>query len=318
MKREPAPTIRDVAVRWHIRLRDGDAAAWETFAEWLALDPRHAAVYDDVERLDDDLDSLLPHTDLSAEGPFSRHLRSSRVRMRLAVSGGLAAMIAAVLVVAVHWQRDDVRSQLATSPGEQRTVSLADGTSIQLNGSTRIALTDGDTRTAQLLQGQALFRVAHDDRRPFSVSVGNVRITDIGTVFDVSVTGGDLTVGVAEGSVLYSEKTNRQVIGKGQELVRSSDGGGRVRRVSLDTIGAWRSRTLVYSAMPLSRVGLDLSRLLGVEITVEPTIADRPFSGSLVIPVDAEAARRKLQIALNVDLLIAAGSWSMKPSSGSR
>lgn len=317
MNRDAAPSIRETAIQWHIRLRDGDDADWEKFGEWLALDPRHADVYDDIESLDDDLDPLLPHLGMPASGPLPLRRRKRGSGLRLAASAGLAATVAAGVITVFHAQ--PVRPRLlATRAGEQRTVSLVDGTSIRLNGSTRIELAGGSTRTARLLQGQALFRVAHDDRRPFSVSVGDVRIVDIGTVFDVAVTGRDLTVGVAEGSVMYSEKADRQVVERGQELVRDPNGGGRVRHVSPDAIGAWRSRRLVYAATPLSRVAIDLSRLLGVRITVTPTIADRPFSGSLVVPAETQAARLKLQIALDVDLSEGLGSWSMKPSSGSR
>ena len=52
--------VRARAIEWHIRLRDGDDATWEAFAEWIAADPRHASAYDQVEAADHALDPLLP------------------------------------------------------------------------------------------------------------------------------------------------------------------------------------------------------------------------------------------------------------------
>jgi transmembrane sensor len=41
------------AIEWHVRLRDGSAAAdWEAFILWLEADPARSAAYDDVVRAD--------------------------------------------------------------------------------------------------------------------------------------------------------------------------------------------------------------------------------------------------------------------------
>src|SRR3546814_11636079 len=46
------------AIDWLIRQRDPDFTDWDGFADWLAEDEAHAAIYDAVASLDHELDAL--------------------------------------------------------------------------------------------------------------------------------------------------------------------------------------------------------------------------------------------------------------------
>src|SRR3546814_11087348 len=48
------------AIDWLVRQRDPDFTDWDVFADWLAEDEAHAAIYDAVASLDRDLDALPP------------------------------------------------------------------------------------------------------------------------------------------------------------------------------------------------------------------------------------------------------------------
>lgn len=313
MTSETRSSIMDAAVTWHVRLRDGDAETWEAFAEWLAQDPEHAAAYDEVEALDEDIGPFLP----ASEPPSIRLPEPPRSRRgwRWAAAGGgmLAACVAGLLLV--QPQSANQRRQIATSPGEQKVVRLASGSSVILNGSTRLVLDDPEGRSVELVQGQALFSVSHDEDHPFTVVVGDARVVDVGTVFDVSTEAETLRVAVSEGSVLYCAGRHRRQIGRGQLMSVSSGGTVRLERVGEDAVGAWRERRLVYSGTSLSQVAADVGRTLGIAITADRAIAGRPFTGTLVLPKDLTAARARLQVALNVTIDVEDGAWSMKPAS---
>lgn len=83
-----------------------------------------------------------------------------------------------------------------------RSISLPDGSTVLLDSRSRLRVSFNQaTRTVELLQGQALFHVAKNPRRPFLVHVGNTVVRDVGTVFDVNRLGGGAIITVLEGSV---------------------------------------------------------------------------------------------------------------------
>ena len=101
----------------------------------------------------------------------------------------------------------------ATAIGEQRTISLPDNSTAQLNTHTRMVVSYGATsRDVTLLYGEADFNVRADDRRPFSLLAGRHRMLVEGTGFDVRVLSADtalLTVTAGNVRVLYSSPESR-------------------------------------------------------------------------------------------------------------
>ncbi|WP_246543310.1 FecR family protein [Novosphingobium profundi] len=79
--------------------------------------------------------------------------------------------------------------------GVRRSVRLRDGSSVELEGGSELAVHFGAAkRDLELLKGRARFEVAHE-ARPFTVHAGGGSVTARGTVFDV-VLGGDERVTV--------------------------------------------------------------------------------------------------------------------------
>src|SRR5690606_26847429 len=92
--------------------------------------------------------------------------------------------------------------------GEQRTVTLADGSVIELNARSRIKVRYADReRAIDLLQGQALFRVAKDPTKPFIVASGGTYVRAVGTQFDVYKKSVGTVVTVVEGRVAVTTPT---------------------------------------------------------------------------------------------------------------
>ena len=114
-------------------------------------------------------------------------------RTILRYSAGIAA--AALLAVAtgqlVRKQTEDRLSHemmaLSTRPGERAEVTLSDGTVVTLNADTRLEYPvtfRGDERRVRI-DGEALFRVQHDEKHPFIVSTFASDIRVLGTTFNV-------------------------------------------------------------------------------------------------------------------------------------
>lgn len=284
-----AAMIEARAIDWVIAQRDPDFADWDGFADWLAADPAHSAAYDAVALLDADLDALPAH----APTPVAANDGAPRTRpSRRAWFGGAiaAALVAAITVPNIGLFGDPNR--IETTPGEHRTIALADGSKIEINGGSVVMLDENRPRFARLESGEAMFNVVHRETDPFVVEAGGARLVDLGTAFNVVRRGRATTVAVSEGIVVYNPQRDnvRMVAGEG---IEARDGDKRppaVRKLDSSTIGGWRSGQLVYADTPLSVVVGDLGRTAGIDVSVAPDAAHLPFRGALVIGADKARA----------------------------
>ncbi|MBN8811076.1 FecR domain-containing protein [Sphingomonas sp. 67-41] len=320
MTSEAQGSARARAIEWHIRLRHGDDAAWEAFAEWLAEDPVHAALYDEIEQADLALEPLLPAVtfrEAANDTDIDDRRQSPRWRWWGLGGGAAAAAVAAMLVLVP--QATNSRYEVATGPGQRRTISLEAGTQVTLNGATRMRFDRKDRRFAALEAGEALFQVQHDGARPFTLEVAGRRVVDVGTVFNVVRDARAVRVAVAEGKVLYESKGRTISLDAGQAVLDTSSAEApRVSRTAIGSVGAWRKGRLVYSGEPLAQVAADLGRALGMRITPAPDVADRPFSGTIALRGTGPAELERLTPALNVTFRPDAGGWTMTAAGAER
>jgi transmembrane sensor len=116
------------------------------------------------------------------------------------------------------------RNTYRTGIGEQRSITLSDGSLVELNArsAVRIAFRDGQ-RDVELLEGQALFRVAKDSHRPFIVQAGTTSVRAVGTQFDVYRKSKGTTVTVIEGRVAVLAEVDRAAATTPTTLVSASE-----------------------------------------------------------------------------------------------
>jgi transmembrane sensor len=315
-------TMRAEAVAWHLRLNDGSDADWDGFARWLEADVRHNDVYEAVA--DADL-AIEPAMQLArAEAAADLGARSGAVDAwgdtfamplsRPARRWKWPAMAASVAFAALGtWAVTGGFGHeytVRTAPGETRTFALADGTRVVLNGATEIGLDKSDPRTAQLKAGEAQFTVHHDAARPFTLSVGDQRIVDVGTVFNVRSVKGALRVEVAEGAVRFEDGVTRLRLNAGDTLDAGS--GGIVEGAKpVSEIGGWTRGRLVYHDSPLVDVAADVTRSRGIAIELGPDVSERRFSGVIQLDGGDVALQKRLGTLLGVKVTATADGWSI-------
>ena len=114
-----------------------------------------------------------------------------RVILRYTAGIAAAALLAVATGQQVRKQTEDRLSHemmaLSTRPGERAEVTLSDGTVVTLNADTRLEYPvtfRGDERRVRI-DGEALFRVRHDEKHPFIVSTFASDIRVLGTTFNV-------------------------------------------------------------------------------------------------------------------------------------
>ena len=303
------------AIEWHLRLRDGATAAdWDAFILWLEADPARSEAYDEVARADV---ALVPE----AFPPLAANddgAGSGLVRRRFGTGAWASVAIAASLLVAflgLPWQDPaSARYEIATATGQHRVVPLGDGSSAALNGGTRLILDRTNPRFAELAAGEATFTIHHDSGTPFVVVAGDHRIRDVGTTFNMVHDGARLTVEVLEGEVQYHRREAAIPLRAGQMLAVHEDGARpMVGHRDPGIMAGWRHGQLSFHDVPLHIVARDLSRSLGVEVSVDPVVAHRPFTGSVRVAGGPAGALTRLAATLNMDVSRRGYGWRIGP-----
>jgi transmembrane sensor len=200
---------------------------------------------------------------------------------------GALACAAAIAVVAWRTVSDHRAVALTTSAAERRTVTLSDGSRVELNARTTLLVeSEGKERRVRLADGEAFFVVAKDKSRPFTVvtPAGSVRVT--GTIFDVcSEAPTDFQVTVVEGSVQVTSAGGvvPQTLNAGERFdagTSSTFGVQKLSERSIENVLAWRDGNVVFGEGASVRNALaKVARYYGYRVIVAPeaaALADLP------------------------------------------
>lgn len=304
---------RDEAAAWRVRLTEPTATAadWATFTDWLEADPANWEAYDAISLADADLADSIETMKSDPAAPFNDNqtgpVRWYRKRGFLAVAAGI------VLAVAVSPALiPDQLTAYETRPGEQREIALADGSHITMNGGTRLALDTKTARFAKLEQGEAAFTIKHDAARPFMVEAGDATLKDVGTVFNVRRDDDDLELSVAQGVVQYNPRAEAVTVAAGNQLrVTKAHPAPVVSKTDAAMVASWRGGRLSYRDAPLSAIAVDLTRAIGAEVTVSPEVANRRFSGIIMIDKDRDRLFRRLEALFGVRARHSGSGWQL-------
>ena len=296
---------RDDAAAWVVRLEAGDLGDAEAvaFDAWLSASPENALAFDDALSVSHAY-AAAAHDVLPALS--ERRVAPSPPNRRAIIGFGAVAAAAALAVVVAPELSGPQTDTSSTAKGERRTIQLADGSTVDLNGGTRLSVTFGrDSRQLVLAEGQAVFDVAHDARRPFYVAAGDRMVRVVGTQFDVRHLAGKVSVTVARGAVevrpAEGAKGKAYRLHPGQRL-EHVDGGTltRVAAAEAAEVLGWRSGRMVYRQQPLSEVVADLNQQFATPIRIDdPSLADTPISGVLVLD-DQDAVIRRLALLVPI------------------
>jgi len=257
--------IYSEASDWLIEFRSGDidVAGRKEFCDWLRASPEHIRAYLELAAVWNEGSALDPNRtfdDAALAAALSQHdnitsfpdrVTDSRSRSQeneQPIAPGsrprtknlrVLAFAASLLLAALgtgYWYAY-VLNIYSTGIGEQRTLTLSDGSTIELNSGTKIRVAYKDReRHIDLLNGQALFHVTHNLTRPFIVHTQTTNIRAVGTRFDVYQKATGTTVTVVEGRVavlpnaqLGSPERHESSLSARQETDRARYGKGENR-----------------------------------------------------------------------------------------
>lgn len=318
--------INDEARSW-VLLLDQETVSKERLAElrsWLRVSPAHRKAFEKAASawLDmDKLSSLLQRPALSsvqlehalekAEQP--RGLQTLPVRspqhLRSAFQVAAATVLLAAFATALTFFSGTAGSGVVayeTATGQVKTVTLSDGSMLQLNSGSLVRVAyQKDARRLQLLAGEAYCEVAPNPQRPFLVYTGRFAVRAVGTAFTVQRLDAGVDVTVTQGhvelasfpkpvaSITETAPARAGPEGNQKEESRYSVVGGQhivvannvkiLEQIDARTIGkrlAWRNGMLLFDDDPLTDVVAEIGRYTSQHIVItDPSIRDLKIGG---------------------------------------
>ena len=256
--------VRDEAAQWFVRLQDGPLSAQERqrFDAWRRSQPAHQYEIDVLQGLWSATD-LLPKARLQALGDAPTERLGRRALLRYAVAASVVAVAVGLSVFSV-FEPKPYNAEFSTRLGEHRQVTLPDGSVMDLNSRSVVAVRyEKSRRGVELKQGEAMFSVQHDAERPFVVAAGAGQVTVTGTRFDVRREADQTRVAVEAGTVKVQGRASDHIVtltaGRGTHV----DPQGQVAAayaVNPEELTAWRSGKLVFNNATLVDVAREVSR----------------------------------------------------------
>ncbi|MBO1020471.1 FecR family protein [Methylobacterium sp. SD274] len=281
--------VYEAAAFWVVRLTSADASSADrkAFEVWRRADPAHAEAYAEMETWRRTMGQV----------PDPRERKSRR-------AVGLSAVVAIAFAGIAGAQLgliDRLRADAWTGVGEIETRTLVDGSRIDLNTDTAVALRfTAEERAVDLLRGEAVFDVVPDPRRPFIVRGNGVSARAVGTRFYVRVDGAADPVGVAEGRVDVSTAVGHTLLHPGEVAFRDEGDRPVARQGNVAEAMSWRDGKLSFSGQSLRQVIAELERYRrGRILLMDSSVGERRFSGTLD-PRDTDEALDVLVTAMGI------------------
>ena len=317
MAEQPMPFSNEIendpvqlaAADWLVRLQSTEVSLEETLAwqAWIHANPANAEAFARLEEISlalralparaavpmallepDRYDASIPIGDWKHRVAHGEPRRAPWLWGRL----GVAASLTVFALVFAFWKTPAETKSFETEIGENRSVTLGDGSIIALGGDTHIEVAlSKKIRAIELIKGEALFKVAKDSGRPFRVQAGDATIIAVGTEFNVERDSDRAVVSVTEGQVEvkpdvgllpvllneFKPKLRSVHVDAGQQTTAGSAGVEEPTKME-DPATGWQIGHLAFRLQPLRYVLEDVNRYAH-----KPIVLETESMGALVI-----------------------------------
>ncbi|WP_426190409.1 FecR domain-containing protein [Pseudomonas sp. NFXW11] len=275
--------MAEQAMQWQLELLEPDVsattlAAWQ---RWRLAHPLHETAWQRAEALSQRLQQVRSqgHSELARAtlGPNLGRRRALK-HLGLLLAVGTAAWATRDSALVQDWSAD-----YSTRVGQQRRLTLADQTRVQLNTDTAIALAfDRQQRRIKLLRGELLLTLARQDGLALQVETAEGWIDASTASFSVRQLAGRTELTVYQGHLSLRPRHGGQPalsLGAGEQAGFSRDGLLQ-RQTQNATQPAWSQGMLVAQGQPLAQFLAELGRYRPGHLGCDPGLAQLPVSGT--------------------------------------
>jgi transmembrane sensor len=177
---------------------------------------------------------------------------------------------------------------IATPVGNNREISLPDGSQATLGGATALTVSyTARQRTVVLNSGEAFFEVRPEPGRPFVVQTPSGQVAAVGTAFNVRTDGHTLRVTVSNGSVEIVTRVAtaqpRMRLAAGQQAVLRPNDAPVTEAIDPHVVTAWTTGTLKFIDEPLDSVIAAVNRYSPTRIEIKGGgVGNLRYTGTVV------------------------------------
>lgn len=183
----------------------------------------------------------------------------------------------------------DMMQTIETGTGQQVKTTLPDGTCVSLNACTRLSYSPftWDKQRIVQLKGEAIFDVAANKDKPFTVETANYDIYVTGTNFNVScyeedgksittLTRGKVNILTTNHGTLMAE------LSPGESLIFDNvTKEYKVAKLSIGHIYAWNNKEIIFEGNTLEEKKAELYRHFGYTFIIAPELQKLTYKATL-------------------------------------
>lgn len=294
----PLAPLTEQALEWLVHLHSGKEteADWAAYEDWRSASPAHEHAAEHAERL------------WAGVGSALNRSKPNRTRRAAIISAGLLLLAAAGFSSGLFGTPGAYFPDLHTAVGERRSLTLVDGTQLDMDAATSLnVMFSGESRRLVLFSGRIYVAVAPDPARPFVVEAAGGSTRALGTAFEVSRDNEAISVVVTQHvvRVSYPDDANSPHVDveAGNETHYEPKAGlAAPRAVDTQSLTAWRRGLLAFQDRPLGEVVSQIERYRhGRVVIVDAELARLPVSG-IFESSDTDALLDALTTALPVQI----------------
>lgn len=259
-------------------LGEATAVEQEQVQEWLHAEPGNTAYYNELKKVWDRSRQLVSKSTVDENKAWEkfRHRIHPEIKAPSSHRIGWRRIAAAVILliglsVAGYWLLNRPEKEVIVEAAETAvTDTLPDKSVITVNKRSSISYPSafkGDTRTVKL-QGEAFFNVTPDKKKPFIVYVNDVKITVVGTSFNVKTKNGKVEVIVESGIVRVEKGNEVEELRADQKVTLAKDSAAVTETVTDRLYNYYRTREFVCDNTPFWKLVEVLNEAYGVNIVI--------------------------------------------------
>ena len=241
---------------------------------------------------------LMPEKDDHQKGEegFNRFMQQKKQRyVRVVLYKTMAYAASIALLVGLVWSIAfragyhsvemfaDQTNEIEAPAGQRTKLVLSDGTLVWLNSKSKLVYPPVFMKERNVrLTGEAYFEVAHDPQKPFTVTVDDVKITALGTAFNVSgfPETGQVQVALFEGSVKIATLSGQEIILNPDQLATYRKGSLETENIRYAEQFLWKDGIYGFVNEPLSNIISKLELYYDIHISVaDSSILEYKYTG---------------------------------------
>ncbi|MDU0353474.1 FecR domain-containing protein [Paraglaciecola aquimarina] len=220
---------------------------------WLSLDDKHIQCFRELEVMH----RQMRYSSLGEEAYLKQRVKKPSPKKLRHSFSLIAACVALVAFLFVYQQSSySPPLEFRTARGEIADFTLADGTKITLGAKSHVLVSQNERqRKVTQITGDAIYAVTKDPQRPFVVTVNDLEVTVLGTVFEVLKRNKSIKVEVAEGRVNVSNKAFEEELTASESVTVSNLGEFSDISTSQQTqFAGWRNKRFSFQKVTIAEI----------------------------------------------------------------